>query len=613
MTSRHPTVPVRYMWMMCCAALFAAMPIAHAQFLVDSSGSGTHTTIQAAINAASNGFEIVVAPGIYAERIDFLGKAITVTSTAPLDPTVVANTVIDGGDGGHVVTFDSGETPQAVLQGLTIRNGNATNGGGVYCVNGSSPVIQFNLIKENFCVLHGGGVHISGGASPLIYANTIEQNVCEGRGAGVYVEMSAAVVRANVIQFNMAGCSSGGGVHFDSGADSALLENNMILSNRATFGGGVEIERCAPLVQRNLIKTNIAEPRGAGISVVDGGGVFENNLIVGNRSPIAAGLEFNNSIVSVHQNTIIGNQSAQSGAILGLNGSIVSMRGNIVAFQQAVALQALAPASVDFSHGCLFTNLGGDVSGNVVLGSGNITLDPKLVSVGAWVSGGPVDGPLCGGAVRLDASLSGAGSERGDATYRFGPDRVRFAVDVRNFAPGTYDVSAASVIVGQITVNAMGDGALALDTDDGSLPPGFPILSAGDIVDVGAIVSGPLETVATSFNTVWTGGDEHLLAASPCIDVSTSGFSGVTDFDGQPRIAGALPDMGADEFTASGTGDTDGDGDIDLMDLAILQACYSQTSKGLRSPQCADTDLDGDALVTLSDWAMYASLVTGPQ
>src|SRR5438132_13793840 len=61
-------------------------------------------TIQAAINAASNGDTVLVSPGIYVENINFNGKAITVTSSG--GPSV---TIIDGGQRGSVVTFFSGE------------------------------------------------------------------------------------------------------------------------------------------------------------------------------------------------------------------------------------------------------------------------------------------------------------------------------------------------------------------------------------------------------------------------------------------------------------------------------------------------------------------------
>src|SRR5438309_7516139 len=58
-------------------------------------------TIQAAINAASNGDTILVAPGTYRENINFMGKAITVTSSG--GPAV---TTINGSARGTVVIFN---------------------------------------------------------------------------------------------------------------------------------------------------------------------------------------------------------------------------------------------------------------------------------------------------------------------------------------------------------------------------------------------------------------------------------------------------------------------------------------------------------------------------
>src|SRR6476620_2528465 len=75
-------------------------------------------TIQAAIAAASNGDTVQVAAGTYVESLNFLGKAIRVTSEQGPDVTI-----IDGNGAGPVVLFASAEGRQSVLNGFTIRNG----------------------------------------------------------------------------------------------------------------------------------------------------------------------------------------------------------------------------------------------------------------------------------------------------------------------------------------------------------------------------------------------------------------------------------------------------------------------------------------------------------
>ena len=55
---------------------------------------GHHPTIQEAIDAAGNGDTIEVAPDTYTERIDFLGKAITLRSTDGPEVTIIDGSVV---------------------------------------------------------------------------------------------------------------------------------------------------------------------------------------------------------------------------------------------------------------------------------------------------------------------------------------------------------------------------------------------------------------------------------------------------------------------------------------------------------------------------------------
>ncbi|MDP0498399.1 MAG: DNRLRE domain-containing protein [Verrucomicrobiota bacterium JB024] len=95
------------------------------------SGSGTenilrvpadYATIQAAINAASEGQTVLVSPGSYTENLN-ISKNIVLTSLQSYGggEDSIASTVLDGGDGSYVINVASTVT-ELTVNGFTIRN-----------------------------------------------------------------------------------------------------------------------------------------------------------------------------------------------------------------------------------------------------------------------------------------------------------------------------------------------------------------------------------------------------------------------------------------------------------------------------------------------------------
>ena len=154
-------------------------------------------TIQSAIDMALDGNLVVVAPGTYVENIDFLGKAITMRSEAGAD-----GTIIDGNQAGSVVTFSSGMTEEAVIDGFTIRNGDAYEGGGIYC-SLTSPTIMNCTISGNIAESYGGGIYCYS-SYPTITNCTISGNIAESYGGGIYCDHSYPTITNCIISDNSA-------------------------------------------------------------------------------------------------------------------------------------------------------------------------------------------------------------------------------------------------------------------------------------------------------------------------------------------------------------------------------------------------------------------------
>jgi len=207
-------------------------------------------TIQAAIDAANDGDVVIVAPGTYTgpgnRDIDFKGsnrsrgskgKAITIRSeNGPESCIIDCNGSQTEPHRGFY--FHSGEDVNAVLDGFTITNGYAMQGGGICCEYYSSPTITNCIISGNKSKGHGGGMCNSYYSSPTVEGCTFTANQAY-YGGGMYNNYS-----------------------------NTTMTNCTFTANRAYYGGGMYNNQSSPTVTNCILWTDVPSEIYGGTPVV---------------------------------------------------------------------------------------------------------------------------------------------------------------------------------------------------------------------------------------------------------------------------------------------------------------------------------------------------------
>ena len=285
------------------------------------------------------GDTVIVSEGTYLENIDFYGKAVTLESTDPENPAVVAATIIDGGGRGSVVVFAMGEEVDSALRGFTITNGMTSRGSGVYCFH-ASPSLTNNVIRantgvESFSV--GGGVYLKH-SSAVLTGNTIADNIADTSGGGIYCTYSSPTLIDNILTDNeIVGPAydtegSGGGIYcYES---NPCIEGNVLSGNTATnAGGGICCdENSSPDMRGNIIRANESHS-GGGIRCINSSHpTLTNNIIVDNTANYGGGITFLYSTdpLTVSNCTVANNSAVIWGGGILSGGAAITITNSII-------------------------------------------------------------------------------------------------------------------------------------------------------------------------------------------------------------------------------------------------------------------------------------------
>ena len=232
-----------------------------------------YPSIQAAIDAAADGDTIILAPGTFRgdgnRDIDFKGKAVTLRSTNPNEPNIVAATIIDCNGSEQEphrgFYFHSEEDANSIIAGLTVINGVAWKGGAVLCSH-SSPRFTDCVFRGNQAYDDdtGGGAMYNEDCSPTLIDCLFTDNEA------------------------MPSASYGGGIA--NNRSSPTLANCTFINNRAWSGGGIyNTENSSPKVTECIFTDNAAY-RGGGMTCEGNNATISQCTFSGNSADWGGGI-----------------------------------------------------------------------------------------------------------------------------------------------------------------------------------------------------------------------------------------------------------------------------------------------------------------------------------
>lgn len=258
--------------------------------------ANTDTAVDAC--AAGNGDDfITLPPGTYVLTI--AGAEEEAAQTGDLDLTGMLtlngaglnDTVIDGSGLDRV--FDVQSNAAVHISAVTIRNGNATFGGGVRVGINSQLILSNSRVTGNSATIGGGGIHTDSG---LTLSNSRVDGNDAGSAGGGGILISFGFVPVIISHSEISGNSaetSGGGI-FNSG--TLTLANSTLSGNSADRDGGglFAVESPNTQLYNVTVSANTADADGDGVG--DGGGIrpvgslnATHTLIGGNNDNSSSG------------------------------------------------------------------------------------------------------------------------------------------------------------------------------------------------------------------------------------------------------------------------------------------------------------------------------------
>ncbi|MDY7080115.1 MAG: choice-of-anchor Q domain-containing protein [Chloroflexota bacterium] len=578
------------------------LPVARAAgFTVDvftdendgSCSDGDCSLRDAIIIANDNGEADTITLGAGTYELSITGTLENFAATGDLDIrddlTIIGlgpdQTTIDADRIDRVFDIQNG-AGTVVISGVTVFNGYAVSGGGIF--NSNSNLVLINtVVVSNAVSGYGGGVYVSQGTLTLIDGQIISNTGKRGGGVRVYGPGAAFTQTGDsIIAYNVVSGTGhdgyGGGVYLGSYA-RATLEGGQIVSNsavgygggvcvdsssaaftqtghsiigynRASSGGGVGVQSGRAALEGGHILGNVVSGSGGGLHISQGHLVLVNGLVAHNTASMyGAGVYVSLGTAMLDGGQIVSNTAGRrGGGMCVISSSVLTQTGETL-----IGYNVISDTGTDGDGGGIFSsgdatltgvqivgNTAARYGGGVYVGSGSLTIHPGQVLSNTASSGGGLynNGTLT--LINTTVSSNTATVNHGGLCNNSGTSILTFTTIASNTAAsggggirgtGTGVWPQNSLVAHNSPVNCSGPAITSTGHNlDSGTTCGFS--ATGDITDTDPLI-GPLGA-----------GVYPLLFGSPAIDKGVCVPGIPTDQRGIARPQGAGCDIGAYEF-----------------------------------------------------------------
>nr|MDJ0519800.1 DUF4347 domain-containing protein [Trichodesmium sp. MO_231.B1] len=287
-------------------------------------------------------------------------RPLNITDDLTIEGTGAANLTISGDNTSQVFDISNATV---TISDVTISNGSAANGGGIYADSGTTVTINNSTISGNYATSNGGGIYTTNNTTVTLNNSTISGNSATSNGGGIYSEGSItldnstisgntayrgagvfnhlygylAVTNYSTITGNVTTGGNGGGITNLGGSDNpstVTINNSTISNNQGADGGGIYNTYGILTITNN---SNVSDNNAS-----SGGGIYtrnnttvtvSNSNISNNNASNDGGGIYNGGNTTIDSSTISNNSATEyGGGVFNTNNLVVNsstISGNI--------------------------------------------------------------------------------------------------------------------------------------------------------------------------------------------------------------------------------------------------------------------------------------------